>query len=162
MARPIGLSVLRPGQANRAFEVLERKFFAGAFGAVNGNGLKIFPLWRFTAARSFSGAHVACEVIRRRFRNSEDGRSASVPVEGGSEERSGRRSPSSFMVVRGRKATWRELQEDCSLEDTFRMHHELLKSKVKATLEPEAVHKEAKAKAKGGVRRVLLPLRTES
>jgi len=43
MARPIGLSVLRPGQANRAFEVLERKFFAGAFGVVNGNGLKIFP-----------------------------------------------------------------------------------------------------------------------
>lgn len=43
MARPIGLSVLRPRQANRAYSILEKKFFTGAFGAVSGNGLKIFP-----------------------------------------------------------------------------------------------------------------------
>jgi hypothetical protein len=42
-ARPIGLSVLRPGQANRALDVLEEKFYRD--GAVNkqGMGLKVFP-----------------------------------------------------------------------------------------------------------------------
>ena len=43
MTRPIGLSVLRPDQSNRAFEVLQTKFFAGARHQVHGNGLKIFP-----------------------------------------------------------------------------------------------------------------------
>ncbi|MEZ2305903.1 MULTISPECIES: DUF3800 domain-containing protein [Paraburkholderia] len=43
IARPIGLSVLRPGQYNRAFEILQKKLFSGAYGAVHGNGLKIFP-----------------------------------------------------------------------------------------------------------------------
>lgn len=43
VARPIGLSVLRPNQANRAYEVLENKFFTGYHGVVNGNGRKIFP-----------------------------------------------------------------------------------------------------------------------
>ena len=43
MARPIGLSVLRPGQPNRAFEVLETKLFTGSHGVVFGNGLKVFP-----------------------------------------------------------------------------------------------------------------------
>ncbi|MEJ1418243.1 MAG: DUF3800 domain-containing protein [Candidatus Sedimenticola sp. (ex Thyasira tokunagai)] len=42
-ARPIGLSVLRPEQPNRAFEMIERKLFAGHRGCVAGNGLKIFP-----------------------------------------------------------------------------------------------------------------------
>ncbi|MFX1674389.1 hypothetical protein PWR63_19330 [Paraburkholderia sp. A2WS-5] len=49
-----------------------------------------------------------------------------------------------------KQASWRELQEDYTLEDAFRMHRELLKSKVKAALESEAAQKEAKAKAKGG------------
>ena len=48
VARPIGLSVLRPGQENRAFEVLKRKFFcsggrAGVGEGYEGWGLKIFP-----------------------------------------------------------------------------------------------------------------------
>ncbi len=42
-ARPIGLSHLRPDQPNRAYAVLEGKFFAGIFGAVAGNGRKVFP-----------------------------------------------------------------------------------------------------------------------
>ena len=48
VARPIGLSVLRPGQANRAFEVLKRKFYC-AGGRENvgdgyeGVGMKIYP-----------------------------------------------------------------------------------------------------------------------
>lgn len=48
VARPIGLSVLRPAQANRAFEVLKRKFFCDG-GRENvgtgyeGRGLKMFP-----------------------------------------------------------------------------------------------------------------------
>lgn len=43
MARPIGLSVLRPEQGNRAFAVLRGKFFSGASGAIEGKGLKIVP-----------------------------------------------------------------------------------------------------------------------
>lgn len=43
MARPIALHVLRPGQANRAFNVLQRKFFTGASGSIAGNGLKVYP-----------------------------------------------------------------------------------------------------------------------
>jgi hypothetical protein len=43
MARPIGLSVLRPEQDNRAFAVLREKFFSGASGSIEGNGLKIVP-----------------------------------------------------------------------------------------------------------------------
>lgn len=48
VARPIGLSVVKPGQANRAFEVLTRKFFCSG-GRKNlgvgfeGWGLKIYP-----------------------------------------------------------------------------------------------------------------------
>ena len=47
-ARPIGLSVLRPGSQNRAFETLKRKFFsrriAGKTGVdFEGCGLKVFP-----------------------------------------------------------------------------------------------------------------------
>jgi hypothetical protein len=42
-ARPAGLSVLRPGQPNRAWEVMRRKLFAGRHDCVTGNGLKVFP-----------------------------------------------------------------------------------------------------------------------
>lgn len=42
-ARPAGLSVLRPGQPNRAWDVLKGKLFAGHAGCVTGNGMKIFP-----------------------------------------------------------------------------------------------------------------------
>lgn len=48
VARPIGLSVLRPEQENRAFDVLKRKFYcdggrAGAGKDYEGLGLKIYP-----------------------------------------------------------------------------------------------------------------------
>ena len=48
VARPIGLSLIKPGQANRAFEVLKRKFFcSGGRGKLGvgfeGWGLKIHP-----------------------------------------------------------------------------------------------------------------------
>ena len=48
VARPVGLSVLRPSQENRAFEVLKRKFFCsggrGRLGEGFENwGLKLFP-----------------------------------------------------------------------------------------------------------------------
>lgn len=41
-ARPIGLSVLRPKQPNRAMEVLDGKF-ARSYGRKSGIGLKVFP-----------------------------------------------------------------------------------------------------------------------
>lgn len=48
VARPVGLSVLRPDQENRAFEVLKRKFFCsggreGVGKGYEGWGLKIYP-----------------------------------------------------------------------------------------------------------------------
>ena len=48
VARPIGLSVVRPEQPNRAFEVLKRKFFRSggrrsAGDGFDGWGLKIYP-----------------------------------------------------------------------------------------------------------------------
>jgi Protein of unknown function (DUF3800) len=43
VARPAGLHVLRPGQANRAWDALQPKLFAGEWGCVQGNGLKVFP-----------------------------------------------------------------------------------------------------------------------
>ena len=42
-ARPLGLSVLRPEQANRAMDVLEGKFYRDGAGSKNGMGLKVFP-----------------------------------------------------------------------------------------------------------------------
>lgn len=42
-ARPIGLTVLRPEQINRAATVLERKFYRDKAGNIQGVGLKIFP-----------------------------------------------------------------------------------------------------------------------
>lgn len=48
VARPVGLSKLRPGQSNRAFEVLKRKFFCSGGRSQVGQGfenwgLKFFP-----------------------------------------------------------------------------------------------------------------------
>lgn len=48
VARPIGLSYLRPGQSNRAFDALKPKFFCeggrkNAGSGFEGFGLKIFP-----------------------------------------------------------------------------------------------------------------------
>jgi hypothetical protein len=43
VARPVGMSILRPGQANRAFNVLESKFYVSAMGKRDGWGLKCFP-----------------------------------------------------------------------------------------------------------------------
>ena len=43
VARPVGLSVLRPEQQNRAFEVIISKLYAGTQGCIAGNGLKVFP-----------------------------------------------------------------------------------------------------------------------
>ncbi|MDP3086071.1 MAG: DUF3800 domain-containing protein [Rubrivivax sp.] len=43
LARPVGLHVLRPHQLNRAWDVLATKLYAGQYGVVQGNGLKVFP-----------------------------------------------------------------------------------------------------------------------
>lgn len=43
IARPIGIHVLRPAQANRAYEILETKFLSTQEGEIQGWGLKIFP-----------------------------------------------------------------------------------------------------------------------
>lgn len=43
VARPIGLHVLRPGQPNRAWDVLATKVYAGNRGRAPGRGLKVFP-----------------------------------------------------------------------------------------------------------------------
>ena len=42
VARPIGMSVLRPEQQNRAFEALQEKFVQQN-GRTHGWGLKVFP-----------------------------------------------------------------------------------------------------------------------
>jgi hypothetical protein len=43
VARPVGIKTLRPGQANRAFDVLEEKFYTDQSGKRDGWGLKCFP-----------------------------------------------------------------------------------------------------------------------
>ncbi len=43
VARPVALSVLRPGQPNRAFEVLQEKLWRDAGGRAENYGLKLFP-----------------------------------------------------------------------------------------------------------------------
>jgi len=43
VARPVGLSVLRPAQPNRAFQILEDKLYCNAHGKRDGWGLKCFP-----------------------------------------------------------------------------------------------------------------------
>lgn len=43
-ARPIGLSVIRPNQSNRAFQILERKFHKNNEGKMYGYGFHLYPL----------------------------------------------------------------------------------------------------------------------
>lgn len=43
LARPIGLKILRPEQSNRAFEIIEKKFYCDGRGEKDGYGLKCFP-----------------------------------------------------------------------------------------------------------------------
>ncbi len=43
VAHPIGRHVMKPAQANRAYDILEPKFRRGPAGRVSGFGLKIFP-----------------------------------------------------------------------------------------------------------------------
>ncbi len=44
IARPIGLSVLKPNQENQAFNIIKSKFIKHKNGEYNGMGLKIFPV----------------------------------------------------------------------------------------------------------------------
>lgn len=43
VARPVGMSILRPNQNNRAFEAVRVKFYRSDVGKLNGWGLKCFP-----------------------------------------------------------------------------------------------------------------------
>jgi hypothetical protein len=43
MARPIALKHLRPGQPNRAFDVINKKFRRSPAGKVEGWGIKVLP-----------------------------------------------------------------------------------------------------------------------
>jgi len=43
MARPIGLSVIRPNQPNRAMDILRAKFLADSTGKVEGYGMNVLP-----------------------------------------------------------------------------------------------------------------------
>lgn len=43
IARPVGMKLLRPGQPNRAYDIIERKFYRNGRGQINGWGLKCFP-----------------------------------------------------------------------------------------------------------------------
>jgi len=43
IARPIGISVLRPKQPNRAIEILEKKFYQNEKGEKLGHGLYLYP-----------------------------------------------------------------------------------------------------------------------
>jgi hypothetical protein len=43
VARPVALSVLRPGQPNRAFDILQAKFWRDTRGRAENCGLKIYP-----------------------------------------------------------------------------------------------------------------------
>jgi hypothetical protein len=43
-ARPVGLSVVRPGQSNRAFKILEKKFHKNGQGETSGYGFHLYPL----------------------------------------------------------------------------------------------------------------------
>ena len=43
IARPIGLSILKPQQTNRAFEILKDKFYKNKQGKIDGWGIKRFP-----------------------------------------------------------------------------------------------------------------------
>ena len=43
VARPVGIKMLRPEQENRAFDVLEEKFYTSGSGQRDDWGLKCFP-----------------------------------------------------------------------------------------------------------------------
>ena len=43
IARPVGIKLLRPDQANRAYEIIETKFYRNCGGRFHGWGLKCFP-----------------------------------------------------------------------------------------------------------------------
>ncbi|HSX13292.1 MAG TPA: DUF3800 domain-containing protein [Chlamydiales bacterium] len=43
-ARPVGLSVVRPGQSNRAFQILEKKFHKNNDGEASGYGFHLYPV----------------------------------------------------------------------------------------------------------------------
>lgn len=43
VARPVGIKMLKPDRENRAFDVLERKFYTNGRGRCDGRGLKCFP-----------------------------------------------------------------------------------------------------------------------
>ncbi len=43
VARPVGISLLRPDQPNRAYDALRDKFYRNAVGNIQGWGLKCFP-----------------------------------------------------------------------------------------------------------------------
>ena len=43
VARPVGMSILRPDQPNRATDVLQTKFYKSHAGKMGGWGLKCFP-----------------------------------------------------------------------------------------------------------------------
>ena len=43
IARPIGVSILKPEQRNRAYEIIKTKFHMNEIGRIKGIGLKIFP-----------------------------------------------------------------------------------------------------------------------
>ena len=43
LARPIGLSVIRPEQANHTYAIIEKKFYRSPQGKLEGFGRKVFP-----------------------------------------------------------------------------------------------------------------------
>ncbi|MBY0528925.1 MAG: DUF3800 domain-containing protein [Rhabdochlamydiaceae bacterium] len=43
-ARPVGLSVVRPSQLNRAFQILQKKFYRNSEGKESGHGFYVYPL----------------------------------------------------------------------------------------------------------------------
>lgn len=43
LARPIGLSVIRPEQANHTYGIIEKKFYRSPQGKLEGFGRKVFP-----------------------------------------------------------------------------------------------------------------------
>ncbi len=43
-ARPVGLSVVRPSQFNRAFQILQKKFYRNSEGEESGHGFYLYPL----------------------------------------------------------------------------------------------------------------------
>lgn len=43
IARPIGLKILRPNQANRSWNIIRKKFRTDSSGEISGWGLIVFP-----------------------------------------------------------------------------------------------------------------------